>query len=179
MLNVKNKIPRTILVHVIATIKSFQLIQSIFSIEPFPANISCFPRRLENVFRISISHLSRYLQDVFQDNVFKASSRRIFKTSSSRRLQYRCLARKSWRCLQRNNISSFKMSFPDAFQDDVFKMSSRRAFKNTSCKHVLKTSWKDCFGRRHEDVLEGNNILPWRHLEDVFNMPSLKRMFSG
>ena len=41
-----------------------------------PANISCFPRRLQrNTFR-----LPRCLQDVFQD-VFKTSSRRVCKTS--------------------------------------------------------------------------------------------------
>ena len=126
------------------------------------------------VFQDVLKTSSAYQYLIFQD-IFKTS----FKTYSSRRLQYRRLARKSWRCLQRNNISSFKMSFPHAFQDDVFKMSSRRAFKNTSCKHVLKTSWKNCLGRRHEDVLEGNNILPWRCLEDVFNMPPLKRVFAG
>ena len=62
-----------------------------------PANISAFPRRLEDVFSIIILCLPRRLQDVFAirlpqtpsrrlQDVFKTSSQDVFKTSS-RRLQ--------------------------------------------------------------------------------------------
>ena len=72
----------------------------------FPANISCFPRRLQDVLAIRLPKtssrrlqdvfkaFSRHLQDVFQD-VFKTSSRRLqdefarrLAIMSSRRPQY-------------------------------------------------------------------------------------------
>ena len=46
---------------------------------PSPANISCFPSRLEDVFSVTTFHLLRRLQDVL-----KTSSRHICKTPSTR-----------------------------------------------------------------------------------------------
>ena len=54
-----------------------------------PANISCFPRRLEDVFSIIIFCLPRRLEDVFKmpsRRICNAPSKNVFKTSS-RRLQ--------------------------------------------------------------------------------------------
>ena len=51
-----------------------------------PANIFCFPRRLQDVFSVSIFRLSRRLQDVFAIRLPKTSSRR-FQDHFARRLQ--------------------------------------------------------------------------------------------
>ena len=98
--------------------------------QAFPANTSCFPRPLEDIFSITIFHLprlssSRCIQDVLArclpntssrrlQDVFKISSRclpgrlqdvltrRTYKTSS--RI---CLTNMSWRRLQRQNMLSW------------------------------------------------------------------------
>ena len=47
-----------------------------------PANISCFPRRLEDVLKTSSAqHFSSSICNTFSSNVFKTSSRRVCKTS--------------------------------------------------------------------------------------------------
>ena len=126
MLNVKNKIPRTIPVHVIAIIKSFQLIQSIFSIEPFPANISCFPRRLENVlqgsledvFSVTTSHLSRCLSQT----PFKMMSSRCLQDAPSKTPR----ANMSWSRLEKIVLEDVMKTFWKAiifYPEDVLKTS--------------------------------------------------------
>ena len=68
---------------------------------------------------------------------------------------------------------------------DVLKTSSRHILKTsstrlqhnnfwsskTSCKDVLKMSWRH-LARRLEDVLEDENLLRWRCLQDVLKMSS-------
>ena len=70
------------------------------SVRNIPPNISCFPRRLQDVFKTSSRRLPRRLQNVFKTSsrrvckkscnyVFKTSSRRlqdVFSTSSPRRM---------------------------------------------------------------------------------------------
>ena len=50
----------------------------------FPANISCFTRSVQDLFRVTIFRLPRRLEDVFPIRLPKTSSRRLCKTSSTR-----------------------------------------------------------------------------------------------
>ena len=130
-----------------------------------PANISCFPRRLEDVLKTCLQNLfQRRLQDVLKtssQDVLKTSS----NTSSSRRLQEdvfkassrRRLAIMSWRRLQ------------DVLKDKkivTLKTSSRRLQEEVlqlCLEDVFNTSWKTkkCYG---EDVFKTSS----RRLQYVF-----------
>ena len=103
--------------------------------------------------------------------------------------KYFLFSKMSWRRLQSNNFSSFKTSSRRACKTsfkDVFKTSSRcicktsssrrlqDVFKRTSCNYILKT-----FSRRLQNVLKDKKMLHWRRLQDVFSMPSSRRMFAG
>ena len=100
-----------------------------------PASISCFPRRLEDVFSIKSFHRPRRLQDVFP---------RCLPNMSSIRLQ---------------NI--FKTSLKDVSQD-VFKTCLQVVFFKTSSKRlqedILQTRLKTSL-RRLEDVLVDKKLL--------------------
>ena len=101
------------------------------SLPYYPANIYCFPRRLqrnnsrlprplEDVFKTYLQYVFlKRLQDVLQD-VFKTFSRRL---------------------------------------EDVFKTSWRRVCKR-SCDYVFKTSWKTkkCYWRRLQYVFTKTNV---------------------
>ena len=52
----------------------------------FPANISCFPRRLEDVFSVKIFHLPSGFQDVFKTRLHDLFQRR-FQDVFARRVQ--------------------------------------------------------------------------------------------
>ena len=128
-----------------------------------PANISCFPRLLEDVFSVTIFHLPRRLQEVFTRPLPKTSSRRICKTSSSRRL-----AIMSWRRLQRNNSSSSKTSSRRVCKTssrDVFKTFSTR-LQDVSVRLLLQDVLQLCL----EDVLKDKKY----YAEDVFKTSSVR-----
>ena len=109
----------------------------------------------QDFFKMSWRRLQR---NKFSSYVCNTSSNNVFKTS--------------WRCLQ--------VVFARRLQD-VFKTSSRcvsktsssrrlqEVFKKTSCNYVLKSSW-----RRLQNVLEDKNMLPWRHLQDIFEASSVR-----
>ena len=112
-----------------------------------PANISCFPRRLEDVFSVTVFDLTRCLEDVLKTSsrgACKMSSENVFKTSS-RRLQD---------VFKTSSRHTCKTSFTRRLED-VFKTYSRRRF--------AIMSW-----RRLEDVLEDKKMLYWRRLQYVF-----------
>ena len=83
-----------------------------------PANISCFPRSLEDVLKTS----SRRLQDVFVICLPKMSSRRlqdVFKTSSKTSSRRVCKTS----C---NYVFKTSWKTKKCYTEDVFKTSSRR-----------------------------------------------------
>ena len=91
----------------------------------FPANISCFPRRLQDVFSVTLfvfqdlfKTSSRRLQDVFAIRLPEMSSRRlqdVFKT---------CLQDVLQLCLQDVFKTSWKTK--KCYTEDVFSTSSPR-----------------------------------------------------
>ena len=123
----------------------------------YPANISCFPRRLQDIFSVTlfviqnledvlgrrVANMSwRRLEDVLQDVLKDVFAIRLTKTFS-RRLQ-----------------DVFKTCLQDVLQlclQDVYKTSSRRLGRQKNV--TLKT--------------------PWRGLQDVFSTSSPKQMFAG
>ena len=103
-------------------LKIFKILHGFFILQYgrsiIPTNISCFPRRLEDVLKMPSAQQSLIFQDVF-----KRSSRGVGKM-----------------CLQNVFKTSSKIS-----SRRVFKTSSRccqDVFKKTTCKHVFKRSWK-------------------------------------
>ena len=120
-----------------------------------PANISCFPRRLEDVFSVTVFDLTRCLEDVLKtssrgackmssENVFKMSSQDVFKMSSGR-LQG---------ILARRLLQGVLKTYSRRIQEDVLQLC---------LEDVLKTSQKTkkCY------------------TEDAFSTSSPRRMFTG
>ena len=136
--------------------------QELQLITAFPANISCFPRRLADVFSVTVFLLPRCLQDVF-----KMSSRRLqdmfampLPKTSSRRLQ-EVFTKKSCNYVLEASSRRLEDVLKDKkkfYAEDVFKTSSRRiqyVFTKTNvCSvnfnwrflHELKHKVKLCVG---------------------------------
>ena len=108
----------------------------------------------QDFFKMSWRRLQR---NKFSSYVCNTSSNNVFKTS--------------WRCLQ----VVFARRLQDVFKtflrrlQDVFARRLQEVFKKTSCNYVLKSSW-----RRLQNVLEDKNMLPWRHLQDIFEASSVR-----
>ena len=115
-----------------------------------------FPAKISFLFSKTSS---RCLEDVFSVTNFRLMFAIRLPIMSSRRLE-----------------DVFKLSLQDVFKTSsrcVCKTSSSRrlqeVFKKTSCNYVLKSSW-----RRLQNVLEDKNMLPWRHLQDIFEASSVR-----
>ena len=106
--------------------KSYSFLNMDSSLSCYPAKMSCFPRSLEDVFRVTIFHLTRRLQDIFKTylpDVFQINPQEIFKTSSRRlpRLLQDVLTRHLL-----ENVLKTSWKTKQCFGEDVFKTSSTR-----------------------------------------------------
>ena len=118
----------------------------------YPANICCFPRRLEDLLKMSwvlqflvlqdvLKTFWRRLQDVFAKRLPKMSSRRTCKTSSSRRIEdvlqlyLEDVLETSWRRLGRQKNVTLKTSSVRLHQDDCLLgkivLCAKNSFRKT------------------------------------------------
>ena len=108
-----------------------------------PANISCFPQRLEDVFSVTVLHLPWRLQDVFKtylQDVFKTSSRHL--REDVLQLRHKDVFNTLWRRLVRQINATLKMCSVRLHHDECLLGFCKDVFKtHHQVKLFLKRFW--------------------------------------